>query len=269
MADVQAFSLQQRANTSDDRQFWQKRSKTYGRMEHRYKKHTIPFDQSELMISDFTSSTNECPIQPSLQSYYEHAHIREQPNHTVSFIKESVALCQLVSNNLLLEEAVLVVLARSSCQVLNRLRPPSLWRFLPPRSIVAIPVRMQCILLLSSHFDLFHRVLEDLVEAICLIRLVPVHGDDDDEMVFVQLGISINSHTVRVVLLLWRKLLVGQAGSDILRIGDFEAGGVPDVIDLFADSSCDLDRCCYIQGTEQTLVHVLIERAPQVARSYC
>jgi hypothetical protein len=192
----------------------------------------------------------------------------EQPNHTVPVPEESVTLCQSISNNLLLEEAVRVVLARSFCQVLHRLRSPRLWRILPPRSIITIPVRMQCILLLCSHLDLFHGVLEDFVEPICLVRLVPVHGDDDDEMVLVQLSISINSHTVWIVLVLGRKLLVGQAGSDILSIRDFERGGAPDVIDLFADGGCHLDGCCYVQGTEQTLVHVIIGSIPETGRSY-
>lgn len=102
---------------------------------------------------------------------------------------------------------------------------------------------MQCVFLLSSHSDLFQGILEDFVKGICLIRLVPVHRDDNDEMVFVQFSFGINTHTVQIVLLLWRKLLVVQAGSNILGIGDFQAGGVPDVIDLLADSGCDLDGC--------------------------
>jgi hypothetical protein len=115
---------------------------------------------------------------------------------------------------------------------------------------------MQCIFLLGSYFDLLHRVLENFVEASCLVRLVPVHRNDEYEVVFVQLSVGINSHTVRVVLLLWRELLVGQAGSDVFSIGYFKGGGAPDVIDLFADGGRDLDGCCYIQCTEHTLVYV-------------
>jgi hypothetical protein len=84
----------------------------------------------------------------------------------------------------------------------------------------------------------------------------------------VQLSISTNSHTVWIVLLLWRKLLVCKTGSDILSIGDFEAGGVPDVVNLFADGACDLNGCCYVQGTGLILVHVYIGRAHEAVRSY-
>jgi hypothetical protein len=121
---------------------------------------------------------------------------------------------------------------------------------------------MQRPFLSSSHFDLLRRVLVNIAEAICLICLVPVYRDDDDEMILVQPSISVNSHTVRIVLLLWRKLLIGQAGSNILGIRDFEGGGAPDVVDLLANGGCDLDGCCCIQGTERTLVHVTVQRAP-------
>jgi hypothetical protein len=127
---------------------------------------------------------------------------------------------------------------------------------------------MQCILLLRRHFDLLYRVLEDFVEAGCLVLLVPIHGNDDDEMVLVQLCARIETHAVRAAFLLRGELLVGQAGCDILGIRDFKGGGAPDVVYPFANGGCELDGCGYVQGTTHMLVHVFLRGVPEDVRPY-